>query len=78
MPTPFIAYPGLYTARCEERDGASWLNVTKATAKSDHRPTVSEQDGPAFGYHVSDLPLGQDNLGSDVVAAEQTWSNEHQ
>lgn len=28
--TPWVAYPGRYTARCQQGDGVSWLNVTKA------------------------------------------------
>jgi hypothetical protein len=72
-----VSYPGLYTAQCEESDGASWLNVTKATGPADHRPTVAEQDGPLYGYHLSDLGLAQDNLVSDVAAAETTWTSDH-
>jgi hypothetical protein len=75
--TPWVSYPGLYTARCEQSDGASWLNVTKATGLADHRPTVTENDGPAYGYHVWDLSLAQDNLVSDVAAAEITWTRDH-
>jgi hypothetical protein len=75
--TPWVSYPGLYTARCEQSDGASWLNVTKATGPADHRPTVTEEDGPAWGYHVWDLGLAQDDLVSDVAAAENTWTREH-
>jgi hypothetical protein len=74
--TPWVSYPGLYTARCEQGDGASWLNVTKATGPADHRPTVSEEGGPAYGYHVWDLSLAQDNLVSDVAAAEITWTRD--
>ena len=73
--TPWVSYPGLYTARCEQGDGASWLNVTKATGPADHRPTVTENLGPAYGYHVWDLGLAQDNLVSDVAAAEITWTH---
>jgi hypothetical protein len=76
-PTPWVSYPGLYTARCEHSDGASWLNVTKATGPADHRPTVTEDLGPAYGYHVWDLGLAQDNLVSDVAAAETTWTRDH-
>jgi len=76
-PTPWVSYPGLYTARCEQSDGASWLNVTKATGPADHRPTVTEEGGPTFGYHVWDLGLAQDNLVSDVAAAEITWTHDH-
>jgi hypothetical protein len=75
--TPWVSYPGLYTARCEQSDGASWLNVTKATGPADHRPTVSEDGGPAYGYHVWDLSLAQDNLVSDIAAAEITWTRDH-
>jgi hypothetical protein len=71
--TPWVAYPGLYTSRCEQKDGASWLDVSKATGRSDHRPTVSEEDGPLFGYHVWDLSLAQGNLVNDVAASESTW-----
>ena len=75
--TPWVSYPGLYTARCEQSDGASWLNVTKATGPADHRPTVTENLGPAYGYHAWDLSLAQDNLVSDVAAAEITWTHDH-
>jgi len=72
-----VSYPGLYTARCEQSDGASWLNVTKATGPADRRPTVTENLGPAYGYHVWDLGLAQDNLVSDIAAAEITWTHDH-
>jgi hypothetical protein len=75
--TPWVSYPGLYAARCEDSDGASWLNVSKATGPADHRPTVTEDLGPAYGYHVWDLGLAQDNLVSDVAAAEITWTHGH-
>jgi Protein of unknown function (DUF3089) len=75
--TPWVSYPGLYTARCEHSDGASWLNVSKATGPADHRPSVTEDLGPAYGYHAWDLSLAQDNLVSDVAAAEVTWTHDH-
>ena len=40
-------------------------------------PTVTEDLGPAWGYHVWDLGLAQDNLVSDVAAAEMTWTQDH-
>jgi hypothetical protein len=75
--TPWVSYPGLYMARCEQSDGASWLNVTKATGLADPRPIVTEDLGPAWGYHLYDLSLAQDNLVSDVAAAEITWARDH-
>jgi hypothetical protein len=67
-----VSYPGLYAARCEQSDGASWLDLTKATGPGDHRPAVTENGGPAYGYHVRDLSLAQDNLVSDVAVGPVT------
>ena len=75
--TPWVSYPGLYTARCERASGASWLDVTKATGASDHRPVVTEQAGPLWGYHGDDVNLALGNLVADVAAAEAGWSNSH-
>jgi Protein of unknown function (DUF3089) len=78
LSTPWVAFPGLYTARCENTDGASWLDVTPTGAKGDPRPLPATEDlGPLYGYHVYDLPLAQDNLIADVAAAERTWTAAH-
>jgi hypothetical protein len=75
--TPWVGYPGRYTARCEQRDGASWLDVATATGRGDQRPVVTEEGGPDWGYHVYDFPLAQDDLIADVTAAQRTWSMEN-
>jgi hypothetical protein len=75
--TPWVSYPARYTARCEQGDGASWLNVTPAGGGSDSRPAVTEQEGPAWGFHVWDLGLAQDDLVGDVAAAESAWAREY-
>lgn len=74
--TPWVEYPGLYTARCEHSDGATWLQVAKATGASDHRPVVTEIDGPDWGFHPYDASLALGNLVTDVAAAEASWSKE--
>lgn len=71
--TPWVSYPGLYTAQCRSQDGATWLQVTKATGPSDRRPVVSQIDGPQWGLHVYDVNLAMGNLVADVRAAEQHW-----
>jgi hypothetical protein len=75
--TPWVEYPGLYTARCETSGGAAWLQVEKATGPSDKRPVVSEVDGADWGYHVDDVNLALGNLVADVAAAEATWTAAH-
>jgi hypothetical protein len=71
--TPWVAYPGLYRAACEHADGASWLQVSKATGPADQRPTVTEAEGTAYGYHPYDVNLALGNLVTDITAAEATW-----
>ncbi len=58
--TPWVAYPGLYTARCEYEDGASWLQVTAGPA--DGRPVVTESLGPTWGLHLVDVNIALGNL----------------
>ena len=75
--TPWVEYPGLYRAQCEHADGATWLQVTKATGSSDQRPVVAESLGPDWGYHLADVNLALGNLVPDVAAAEATWLKRH-
>lgn len=77
LATPWVALPGLYTATCEQADGASWLNVTKTAGSTVKGPALTESGGADFGYHVWDMFLAQDNLVSDVAAAEITWTRDH-
>jgi hypothetical protein len=67
----------MYKATCEDSGGASWLQVSKITGRSDPRPPVSEVAGPDWGFHVADVNLGLGNLVNDVAAAEGSWSATH-
>jgi len=75
--TPWVEFPGLYTARCESGGGAGWLQVNKATGSADRRPVVTEDAGPDWGYHTADLNLALGNLVADVAAAESSWAGVH-
>jgi hypothetical protein len=77
LATPWVALPGLYTATCEQADGASWLNVTRTPGRTALGPVLTEEGGADFGYHVWDMFLTQGNLVSDVAAAEVTWTRDH-
>jgi hypothetical protein len=76
-PTPWVEFPGLYSARCETSGGAAWLQVRKITGPSDKRPVVTEADGPDWGYHTEDVNLALGNLVADVSSAEATWTAAH-
>jgi Protein of unknown function (DUF3089) len=73
--TPWVTYPGLYTATCRNDAGAAWLQVD--TVDPAGRPVVSESLGPAWGYHLDDLNLALGNLVDDVAAAEAAYTERH-
>jgi hypothetical protein len=71
--TPWVTFPGLYTAQCQQSGGASWLQVTAASAPGDPRPTVSATLGPTWGYHLNDVNLALGDLVTDVGHEEASY-----
>lgn len=71
--TPWVEYPGLYSASCQSTDGATWLQVDDVGSPSDPRPRVSETLGPTWGFHLDDVNLALGNLVSDVRGQEQAY-----
>lgn len=71
--TPWVTFPGLYTAQCKQSAGATWLQVTATPAPSDPRPTVAASLGPLWGYHLDDVNLGLGNLVNDVGREEASF-----
>jgi hypothetical protein len=71
--TPWVTYPGLYTANCETSGGATWLQVGAASPPGDPRPTVTAAQGPEWGYHVDDVNLSLGNLVFDVNSEEAAY-----
>jgi len=67
--TPWVAYPGLYTARCERSGNASWLQITRTAPPGDPRPAVTPLFGAGWGLHVTDVNIALANLVG-VVRAE--------
>jgi Protein of unknown function (DUF3089) len=73
--TPWVSYPGLYSATCRTGDGASWLDVAVVAPPSDSRPRASESLGPLWGYHTIDVNLAAGNLVEDVKAEEAAYQS---
>ncbi len=61
MTTPWVAYPGRYTAACKTSGGATWLQVD-ASPGPDDRPVVGQALGPRWGLHLVDVNLALGNL----------------
>jgi hypothetical protein len=82
--TPFVTYPGLYSARCEHGNGATWLQVTSLAGASSARPVVTNDTvgnlggtGPAWGYHGYEYALTLGNLLHDAAGEEAAWESSH-
>jgi hypothetical protein len=60
--TPWVAYPGEYTARCRSAGGATWLQIDTAPGSSDRRPVVRQSQGASWGLHVVDVNIALGNL----------------
>lgn len=73
--TPWVSYPGLYTASCQSAAGATWLQVEHGVAAG--RPVVSETLGPDWGYHLDDINLALGDLVADVHASTSSYLAHH-
>jgi Protein of unknown function (DUF3089) len=84
VPTPWVTYPGLYAATCQQAGGATWLQVTSLAGTSHTRPVVNQDvvpgtadTGPAWGYHGYEYNLTLGNLLHDVAGEEAAWQPGH-
>jgi hypothetical protein len=82
--TPWVTYPGLYSARCQQGGGATWLQVASLAGTSHTRPVVNDDHlgglagtdtGPAYGYHGYEYALTLGNLLQDVAGEEAAWES---
>jgi hypothetical protein len=82
--TPWVTYPGLYTASCQHGGGATWLQITSLAGTSRTRPVVNDDQegnlggtGPAWGYHGYEYWLALGNLLQDIAGQEAAWQSRH-
>ena len=69
--TPWVSYPGLFTAKCVHRGDSSWLRVTRNGSPSAWPHLFL--DTPEWGLHRYDMSLALDALIRDVASAEGAW-----
>jgi hypothetical protein len=72
--TPWVAYPGRYTSRCESAEGANWLQVDPSGIPGDTRPVVAQTIGPTWGLHLYDMGLAMGNLVDLVTKQAEAYS----
>jgi len=73
LTTPWVSFPGLYTAQCESADGITWLQVNDLGTSSDPRPRATPSQGPTFGIHMYDVNIALGNLVADVRSEEAVY-----
>jgi hypothetical protein len=59
--TPWVSFPGEYSARCESSGNATWLQVTHV-GSHDRRPQLAESGDAVLGLHVLDVNIALGNL----------------
>jgi hypothetical protein len=67
--TPFVSYPGEFSAECKSSGGANWLQIDRVGGASDQRPALNVAEAPTWGLHVVDVNIALGNL-VDLVRSE--------
>ncbi len=77
LTTPWVTYPGLYTARCETDGAATWLQIDSHRRPGDTRPVVSQILGPTWGLHLDDVNIALGNLVDDLRQQAKAFARSH-
>jgi hypothetical protein len=72
--TPWVAFSGGYTGRCETEGNASWLQITH-TARADTRPLLTRFQQPILGLHILDVNVALGNLVRLVTEQAASYRN---
>jgi hypothetical protein len=64
--TPWVEYPRLYRAQCQQGGGFTWLQVSDVGAPGAPRYTPRASLPPNWGLHLGDVNLALGNLVDDV------------
>ena len=81
--TPWVATPAQYSAKCEARNGASWLQLTPNDPKDTRTETVLKNTIPpvegqqVWGQHLVDVNAQLGNLVVGVAAQGGTYLLRH-
>jgi hypothetical protein len=67
--TPFVTYPGQYSAHCVDSGRANWLQIDKLAGTLDIRAGVRTVESATWGLHLVDISLAEGNL-VDLIRTE--------
>ncbi len=79
-PTPWVEEDDLATAKCEHRNGASWLQISVSAAsegvlqeRTARQEVPTEALGPEWGLHLDDVNVALGNLVSTVASESAAY-----
>lgn len=75
--TPWVTFPGLWTAQCQSQNGANWLQVTDTRQPGDTRPKLVNNLGASWGLHLLDINLPYGDLVDLVRAQAKAYAGAH-
>ena len=73
--TPWVAFSGGYTARCETSGNAGWLQIAHPAGTADRRPLLTRFQQPILGLHILDVNIALGNLVE--IVRDQAASYRH-
>lgn len=74
--TPWVSFPGEYTAVCKTSGTATWLQVRHTPGSPDQRPLLAELSDPSLGLHILDVNIALGNLVHTVAVQTQAFGFE--
>jgi pimeloyl-ACP methyl ester carboxylesterase len=72
--TPWIGFPGMYTARCVQQGSRAWLLVEHVAKPGDRRERVQQVLRPSWGLHAADVNIALQQLVELVHAQGRAWA----
>lgn len=73
--TPWVSFPGEYTAVCKTSGDATWLQVSHTQGGPDQRPLLAEMSDPTLGLHILDVNIALGNLVDLVREQASAYRN---
>ena len=73
--TPFVTFPGQYSAHCADKGGASWLQIDRIGGKTDITAAAAKLVAPTWGLHPLDISIAEGNLVDLVRTESAAYAN---
>ena len=75
MSTPWVTFPALFSAECEDSGGADWLQISDVSKVGANRFALVDALGPQWGLHLYDANVALGNLVTIVGDQAMAYEN---